>query len=859
MTTERSGDVAVAMPPALIETILGCLLHDVGKPVQRAQLGYSGRHSTIGRAFMKKVWLKDCRNPSEFGVEDGESELDSDDRVILDAISYHHAGPLRAAAEHGRLPADAPAYIAYIADNIAAGADRRKADSDGEGSERGVSTWDRDTPLFSVFNRFGTDRGDLRFRPEMLDDRAPINMPNETEFEFGKYRYTEIVTKLVETLSGLERSSQFVTSLLNVLEATLSYVPSSTDSSEVVDVSLFDHLRLSGAIGSCIWHYLKDSGVTDFKTALLDRETDFYGQEAFLLVTIDITGIQDFIYTIHTSGAAKMLRARSFYLELLTEHLIDELLEAVGLSRANLNYSGGGHAYLLLPNTDAARAAMGMFERDVNNWLIDRFRTGLFVSIGFVPFSARDVMRRTDETVAEAKARADRYSGLYREMSAQISAKKLARYNADQIRKLNAAEMVGGRECVVCHTVDDTVEPVGYAGEDKPHLCSICAALTRISPRILSTDLRFIIIEPATEDNDGNLPLPFDKVLAMGDTQTAAAGVAHKAGARVYAKNKFYSGRDQGVHLWVGDYSHSPDFSDYAQSAAGIKRLGIARMDVDNLGSAFTGGFNAQGSGAFNTISRTGTFSRMLSLFFRQHINYLCEYPKYRPLTGCDSRQRARRITIIYSGGDDVFVVGSWDDVFEFAVELRDKFQAYTQGKLTLSAGVGMFPDKYPISVMARKTGELEDAAKECQHPDGSIKDAVAVFESAMTFGWDRLRTAVIDEKYRCVAEFFEGDDEVGKTFVYTLLALLAERSEQITLARWVYFLSRMETLHRGDEDLFRAFTNQLHQWFRDDQEAKELTMALRLYVYRERNTATESSVSSETPIKITTTTEGGG
>ncbi|CMH00904.1 CRISPR-associated protein cas10/csm1%2C subtype III-a/mtube [Mycobacterium tuberculosis] len=43
-----------AMNPQLIEAIIGCLLHDIGKPVQRAALGYPGRHSAIGRAFMKK-------------------------------------------------------------------------------------------------------------------------------------------------------------------------------------------------------------------------------------------------------------------------------------------------------------------------------------------------------------------------------------------------------------------------------------------------------------------------------------------------------------------------------------------------------------------------------------------------------------------------------------------------------------------------------------------------------------------------------------------------------------------------------------------------------------------------------------
>ncbi len=183
-------------PPPLIEVLLGCLLHDIGKPVQRAHLGYQGKHSAIGRAFMKKVWLQDKRNPSQLQDETDEPDLKTRDKAILDAISYHHGAALRAAAENGVLTDDAPAYIAYLADNIAAGADRRKADTDADAGDPAASTWDSDTPLFSVFNRFGQGQGDLRFRPELLDDRAPINLAVDTDFAFDKYRYTEIVNKL---------------------------------------------------------------------------------------------------------------------------------------------------------------------------------------------------------------------------------------------------------------------------------------------------------------------------------------------------------------------------------------------------------------------------------------------------------------------------------------------------------------------------------------------------------------------------------------------------------------------------------------------------------------------------------------
>ena len=81
----------------------GCLLHDIGKPVLRAG-GQAGDHSSLGYAYLKKLW--------------------QDDRDILDCVRLHHAAALRAAQ-----PADSSiAWIACIADNISAAADRRSID-----------------------------------------------------------------------------------------------------------------------------------------------------------------------------------------------------------------------------------------------------------------------------------------------------------------------------------------------------------------------------------------------------------------------------------------------------------------------------------------------------------------------------------------------------------------------------------------------------------------------------------------------------------------------------------------------------------------------------------------------------------
>ncbi len=807
----------MTLPEGLVDVLLGCLLHDVGKPVQRAQLGYRGEHSAVGRAFVKRAWLGDHRAPSDFGDELSELEISSRDRAVLDCISYHHGAALRAATDNASLALDAPAYVAYLADNIAARVDRRKADSD-SGREAGAQRTP-DAPLFSLFNRFGPDAQSRRFRPELLDDREPINFSVDEAFVSDKYRYTEIVESIRVELEGLERSDSRLASLLNVLEATLSFVPSSTDASEEVDISLYDHLKLTGAIGSCIWHVLSEDGVADYRTALLDEQEGFYDRSAFLLATFDLSGIQDFIYTIHSAGAAKMLRARSFYLEILTEHLVDELLSRVQLTRANLSYSGGGHAYLLLPNTGAARDVLRRFEAETNDWLLEHFGPRIFLAVGSAPLSARDLMGRDGETDQDAAARAERYAGLYRQMSEQVSGRKLSRYDASQILRLNAergAQAYGRRECRVCHSVEDDVNSDGQ--------CPLCAKLTSAAPLI--QDERFLIVH----DGGNGLPLPFGRTLAFGSATDAARALDGGA-VRVYAKNQPAVGEARGTRLWVGDYFKERELSKYATGAGGIARLGVLRLDVDNLGQAFTQGFAVQKSGVYNTISRTAAFSRMISVFFRQHINHLLESPTFRPITG--GAERPRNITVVYSGGDDLFVVGAWDDVLEFSIEIRARFADYTQGKLTVSAGIGMFPDKYPIATMAAETGDLEAAAKSWRQE----KDAVCIFATDTVFGWEELREQVIEIKYQHISTYFEGNEERGKAFIYRLLTLLGERDDPISHARWVYLLTRMRDLvdTQASGEQFHQFASQLHRWFQTDTDAKQLRVALYLYVYATR------------------------
>ena len=126
----------------------------------------------------------------------------------------------------------------------------------------------------------------------------------------------------------------------------------------------------------------------------------------------------------------------------------------------------------------------------------------------------------------------------------------------------------------------------------------------------------------------------------------------------------------------MGDYVFDPDDPDISKLAVGkgVKRLAVCRADVDNLGKAFISGFeqdsdNEEERYRFVTLSRTATFSRLMSVFFRYYINLLLSQNRYR-------------LNIVYSGGDDVFLIGNWSDVINVAVGLRNAFKNTAEARL---------------------------------------------------------------------------------------------------------------------------------------------------------------------------------
>ncbi|MDT0740574.1 type III-A CRISPR-associated protein Cas10/Csm1 [Staphylococcus chromogenes] len=745
----------------------GALLHDIGKIIYRSNHHSftKGTHSKLGAQFLKQF--------PEFNQKD-----------ILESVAYHHYKELYRA----KLSHDSNAYITYIADNIASGIDRRDDVEEGNNEEKNQKfSFDKSTPLYSVFNiineqQHGKTEGKLKFENE-----KHLSYPVEQSLTYTNGVYTKLLNDMTEDFRNkLKFQNDFFPSMLQWSESLWQFVPSSTNTNQLIDISLYDHSRITCAIAACIYDYLSEKEVTDYKSELFanyNKTKAFYQTEAFVLLSMDMSGIQDFIYNISGNKALKSLRSRSFYLEIMLEVIVDQLLDNLQLSRANLLYTGGGHAYLILPNTEKLKKEIKNFHNNVKNWLMKEFIIDLSLSIAYEPCTGEDLMNSNGK-----------YKDIWRNLSQKLSDEKSHKYNAGDIKHINKLHTHGDRECKECLRSDTKINDEG--------LCSVCAGIINISNDL--RDKSFFILS-----QQGKLKMPFDLSLSVVDYHEAESLAKKDSSIRIYSKNKPFVGSGIATNLWMCDYDYASTHSEtidkgignYVIRDKGIKRLGVVRADVDNLGQTFINGIPER----YNSLSRTATLSRQLSLFFKYELNLLLE---------------GYQVTAIYSGGDDLFLIGAWDDIIQASIKIREHFTAFTLGKLSISAGIGLFPAKYPISKMAFETGMLEENAKT------GDKNQVTLWTSEKVYLWDVLKNDILMEKLSVIEKGFENTDEHGKAFIYKILELLRD-NDAINIARMAYLLARSK--------MDNTFSNQIFEWAQNSKDKETLITALEIYIYQIR------------------------
>lgn len=814
--------------------IKGALLHDIGKVCYRA-MNKRINHSKLGGDFLEQ-YLK----------SNEETER------LLNCVRYHHKDYLQKA----KLDKNDLAYIVYEADNIASGMDRRE----NEGEEKG---FDPKLNLDSIFSVFYSDKEIQVANKYPLiykDINKAFNYPRTDISLATNSNYEALLNKIKSHFITKDISQISINQLLQIIEEGFSYLPSSTNRAEVCDISLYVHSKITSAVASCMKLYFDEQQIQDYKKYCFNSGSKiFRNEKIYLLVSGDISGIQDFIYTIPSKGALKTLRGRSLYIDLLLEEFIDEYLEQIGLSRANVLYSGGGHFYILAPNIEDTKKAIDKLQAKMNRWLMENIGINLYLAIGIAECSANNLMK------SEAQG------NLFATVNKKLKDDKTIRYSKDEdfleyIFNVEKEEDTAKKECNICHNL---VDKLWKYNSDEEIACEFCLNLYKLGQDILTQDLVFVISE---EKIDGGIKIfGKDKDLYLYAVNIEDIDMFKGKILRIYSKNNLLE-NDLAIRLYLADYSAKNEndevmtFDDLAKSSCktdkGIKRLGVLRLDVDDLGIAFSSGFvsdkdKIEDNLRYATLSRYADLSKDISMFFKVAINKICA----GDLTGCvDFEEKAfnifgiakapkRKVNIIYAGGDDLFLVGAWDEVLEVAIDINRAFKQFTNGKLTLSAGMAMFSPTYPISKMAEIAGLLVQMSK-----NRKDKNSIALFgmetnlkangkpECKHIYTWADFEMKVCKEKmnYLLARLSFDGDKfnklSVGKSLIYRLMDLIQLADEdKLNIARFAYVLARMQPKQDKDEQkrkVYEDFVSKMYQWINNNEDKKQLATALNLLVY---------------------------
>ncbi|MBC8525236.1 MAG: type III-A CRISPR-associated protein Cas10/Csm1, partial [Chlorobium phaeobacteroides] len=379
---------------------LGALLHDIGKFIQRAEIdewkeradeyvksGDASKgdytHKRYSAAFIKKF-----RNKTGIFPQDAAAES---------YALWHHRGKDRSKFDNESInKKGVPLKLIHIADISAS--EERQTDAEIDSQDYNLAK------LESIFCNVALRNSDEQlnsFPEKRYINLGTLTCKYESAFPLSKepaYHEQNYTTLVNEFLAGFEKSIGKTKELQPFLVKYLHAVPAQTpfkkkDHQEPYrpDINLFDHSRVTAAIALCLYDEWIQGDWRGKDKQILDDTENGYKSSGFsapcLLVSGDISGIQDFIFNVPSKGAAKTLKARSFFVQMLADVCVQKIQDTLDLKPANLLYNGGGQFYFLVPKCRAQD--LNDCKEDIARALIDE---ELFLSIASVEVKVFDFM-----------------------------------------------------------------------------------------------------------------------------------------------------------------------------------------------------------------------------------------------------------------------------------------------------------------------------------------------------------------------------------------------------------------------------------------------------------------------------------
>ncbi len=587
-------------------------------------------------------------------------------------------------------------------------------------------------PLCSIFSNLSL-RG--KYPTKMYYETAALNMkstiPCCENKNFDCQKLMNDFSKELEMLmcSSPKEFDSFLVVMDTLLKKYFWCIPASGKQFE--DVSLYEYIRTTTAITAA----LMKAGQKDVP---------------FVMAAGHFSGIQNYIFSVSkvgTGGVAKRLRARSFYVNAMVSALAHCILHKSGLPMVNILMLTGGKFYLLLPNTDDIDNLLNKVEQQVSVFLYEKFKGNLSMELVWEKVTDNDIRIYSNTIVMLSKKINGKKNRLLE--SILISGEEWQTERFVVYQDLTHKSM-----CSSCRSA---------LVESDQNMCPNCEVDTEIGGRL--PKIRMFSFSRKRGQykllDDYYLNLEIDAggeenylIMLLNDLEMN--GMYNKPVTAYYGVN----------HVPTKEHGQVKTFGEIADEATGSKKLGILKADVDTLGFLFSEGLQDD-SGDAVSISRVNTLSHMLELFFGGCLQDLII-------------NRYQNVYCVFSGGDDLFFIGPWNEMPALAIDINEKFHTYTGNNecMTLSAAICIAESGGHISTLAEYCEEkLKQVKKKADEKISSNKQGRnGVYFLGKVMSWEDFK-----EQIDCGRKFADAITNTGSSMIKRLANYSSMYQEYLT------------------------------------------------------------------------------
>lgn len=691
------------------EVVLAAWLHDVGKFAQRAD---------VKELYDKNLESMYCKTTSYGGyshqhVVYTEGFINAYKNVFPREINVLNVKNL--AANHHN-PSSYYDWIIAEADRLSSGSDRcnvlgeidakNEADFDESKVETKLKFFEK--PMIHILTSLHLDK---RENPKTafckMAELGGENIIPIENYKLSKETYAELWKKFVsdfEKLAGL-KYDEFLLSLNSLLERYWWCIPSATNVDS--DISLYQHAKTTAAFAAALFEYQKEENAEDEVSLKADGKK-------FLFINGDISGIQKYIFDLKTSADnAKLLRAKSFQLWALGEIISQYIVKKFGVTYADIMTSAGGKFIILLPNTTKTKKLLPEVQLEIEEYFLNEFAGKLTCIISSGTEATYKDLEKGNVISLINKIGDDGDIAKSKKMQ-----KVLAKHGSVLTAYYDDLQKNG--ECPKCGVFAASKTD----GSDDERQCKNCKSLIEIGGRLVKSakiTLYFDVLKPFSE-----------MVHFYNDNETPRF---------YYSVNEYKPGLPLMYLPYVAPKDEKQNlltFEEIANKSKGNKKLAMFKSDIDNLGLIFS-----QSLGERMSFSRYADLSHMLHFFFSSFYAWFVDNKKDQ-----NGDLYKDKIYTVFSGGDDLCVLGSWDSIMQFALDFEKELATFTNNNpfVTLSGGIVLSSSNVPVHNIAESAEENLDKSKSRTKEGKTVKNAITVFGA--TVSWNEYEKLLEDGKF---------------------------------------------------------------------------------------------------------------